>query len=216
MITSSPGFHLVTPSPTLHTTPEASEPPMWWPHWGWSPYSNTDTGFPSEAQTLLKLTPAAITRTITSNAPGSGTSISSSWKASLGSPSRSRRITQAAIVFGSSPGSTSSFETSDTSTATILLSVLRVVSRVPDWRAKTEPAEDAGSGAYLKSTRATEDEGWRRLAAVKRDRIYGTEHYRLETVGRRAHPTAAAAQERRSGTPVAARLRAHFGSGAPN
>src|SRR5919109_1579289 len=113
MTTSSPGFHLVTPSPTLHTTPEASEPPMWWPHWGWSPYSNTDTGFPSEAQTLLKLTPAAITRTITSNAPGSGTSISSSLKASFGSPSRSWRITHAAIVSGRVPGSTSSLEASE-------------------------------------------------------------------------------------------------------
>jgi hypothetical protein len=58
--------------------------------------------------TLLKFTPAAITRTITSNAAGSGTSISSSWKASVGSPSRSARMTQAAIVGGSSPGSTSS------------------------------------------------------------------------------------------------------------
>src|SRR3954470_11499891 len=118
--TSSPGFHLVTPSPTFHTTPEASEPPMWCPHWGWSPYPNTETGLPSAAQTLLKLTPAAITLTITSNAPGSGTSISSSWNASLGSPSRSARITQAAIAFGSSPGSTSRFETSDTSTATLI------------------------------------------------------------------------------------------------
>ena len=32
--TSSPGFHLVTPSPTFQTMPEASEPPMWWPHCG--------------------------------------------------------------------------------------------------------------------------------------------------------------------------------------
>src|SRR6185436_14945239 len=44
-----------------------------------------------------------------SNAPGVGTSISSSWKASVGSPSRSARMTQAAIVEGSSPGSTSSW-----------------------------------------------------------------------------------------------------------
>ena len=58
-----------------------------------------------------------MTRTITSNAPGSGTSISSSWKASVGSPSRSSRITQAAIVAGSVPGSTSSSETFVTSTA---------------------------------------------------------------------------------------------------
>jgi hypothetical protein len=63
-----------------------------------------------------------MTRTITSKAPGSGSSISSSWKASFGSPSRSCRITHAAIVSGSSPGSTSSLETSDTSTATVLLS----------------------------------------------------------------------------------------------
>jgi hypothetical protein len=66
---------------------------------------------------LLKLTPAAITRTITSKAPGSGTSISSIWKASTGSPSRSWRITQAAIVSGSWPGSTSRVDTSFMSTA---------------------------------------------------------------------------------------------------
>src|SRR5213078_3901242 len=46
-----------------------------------------------------------MTRTITSNAPGSGTSISSIWNASRGSPSRSWRITHAAIVSGSVPGS---------------------------------------------------------------------------------------------------------------
>src|SRR4051794_32984730 len=40
--TSSPGFQVVTPSPTFHTTPEASEPPMWCPYSGWSPYPNTD------------------------------------------------------------------------------------------------------------------------------------------------------------------------------
>src|SRR3954470_12643265 len=43
---------------------------------------------------------------MTSNAPGCGTSISSSWKASFGSPSRSSRMTQAAIFSGSVPGST--------------------------------------------------------------------------------------------------------------
>ena len=48
-----------------------------------------------------------MTRTTTSKAPGSGTSISSSWKASVGSPSRSWRMTQAAMVAGSSPGSVS-------------------------------------------------------------------------------------------------------------
>ena len=75
---------------------------------------------PSAAQTLLKFTPAAITRTTTSNAPGSGTSISSSWKASMGSPKRSSRMTQAAIVRGSSPGSVSRFATWLRSTATRL------------------------------------------------------------------------------------------------
>src|SRR3954452_22549399 len=115
MITSSPGFQRVTPSPTFQTIPEASEPPMWWSNSGWE--LNTDTGWPSAAQTLLKFTPAAITRTVTSKAPGSGVPISSIWKASLGSPSRSWRMTQAAIVGGSSPGSTSSLETSEVSTA---------------------------------------------------------------------------------------------------
>src|SRR3954452_25369835 len=52
-----------------------------------------------------------MTRTVTSKAPGSGTSISSSWKASSGSPWRSSRITHAAMVGGSSPGSTSSCAT---------------------------------------------------------------------------------------------------------
>ena len=45
---------------------------------------------------------------MTSKAPGSGTSISSSWKASRGSPSRSSRITQADMVSGRVPGSTES------------------------------------------------------------------------------------------------------------
>src|SRR4051794_1306090 len=43
---------------------------MWWPYSGWSPYGKTETGLPSAAQTVLKLTPAAITRAITSKAPG--------------------------------------------------------------------------------------------------------------------------------------------------
>src|SRR5215218_3912422 len=103
MTTSSPGCQRVTPAPTFQTTPEPSDPPMWWSSSGWE--SNTDTGTPRAAQTLLKFTPAAMTRTMTSKAPGSGTSISSSWKASTGSPSRSSRITQAAMVAGSSPGS---------------------------------------------------------------------------------------------------------------
>src|SRR5918999_4188733 len=58
-----------------------------------------------------------MTRTITSNAPGSGTSISSSLKASFGSPWVSSRITQAAMVSGSVPGSTSSSLTFVMSTA---------------------------------------------------------------------------------------------------
>src|SRR5213083_801491 len=118
MTTSSPGFQRVTPAPTFQTIPEASEPPMWWPYCGWSPYENTLTGLPSAAQTLLKFTPAAITRTMTSKAPGSGTSISSTWKACSGSPSRSGRMTHAAIVAGSSPGSVSTWETWLRSTAT--------------------------------------------------------------------------------------------------
>src|SRR3954452_3865024 len=113
MTTSSPGFQRVTPSPTFQTIPEASEPPMWWSSARWR---NTEIGLPSAAQTLLKFTPAAITRTITSNAPGCGTSICSSWKASIGSPSRSCRITQAAIVSGRVPGSTPTSVTSVRST----------------------------------------------------------------------------------------------------
>src|SRR5262245_3857718 len=61
-----------------------------------------------------------MTRTTTSKAPGAGTSISSTWKASFGSPSRSGRMTQAAIFSGSSPGWTSSFDTSAISTAMCL------------------------------------------------------------------------------------------------
>src|ERR671921_456191 len=98
MITSSPGFQRVTPSPTFQTIPEASEPPMWWSNSGWE--LNTDTGWPSAAQTLLKFTPAAITRTVTSNAPGSGVSISSSWKASSGSPASSLLTGQSMGVAG--------------------------------------------------------------------------------------------------------------------
>src|SRR4051794_13630158 len=66
-----------------------------------------------------------MTRTITSNAPGSGTSISSSWNASEGCPSRSCRITQAAIVSGSVPGSTSRLVTFFTSIAIAVQVLLR-------------------------------------------------------------------------------------------
>src|SRR3954447_12154105 len=117
MTTSSPAAQRVTPSPTFQTTPEASEPPMWWSS-AWE--RKTETGWPSAAHTLLKLTPAAMTRTTTSKAPGSGVGISSSWNASSGSPKRSSRMTQAAIVGGRSPGSASNRATWLTSTATYL------------------------------------------------------------------------------------------------
>jgi hypothetical protein len=54
--------------------------------------------------------------------------------------------------------------------------VLVVVSTVAIWRVRAEHGKDAASVAYLKSTRASENEGWRRFAAAKRDRTYGTEH----------------------------------------
>src|SRR4051794_25880672 len=138
MTTSSPGFQRVTPGPTRQTTPAASEPPMWWSHSGCE--RKTDTGLPSAAHTLLKLTPAAITRTITSKAPGSGSSISSIWNASLGSPSRSWRITHAAIVDGSSPGSTSSLETSEVSTAKKALPLGRKSGADPNVRFPSDGA----------------------------------------------------------------------------
>src|SRR4051794_9626400 len=108
---------------------------MWWSSW-WE--RNTDTGLPSAAHTLLKFTPAAITRTITSNAPGSGTSICSTWKASSGSPSRSWRMTHAAIVGGSSPGSASTCATWVRSTA--------ISDSAPCWRF-AHVAAPAGVGA---------------------------------------------------------------------
>src|SRR3954447_3114740 len=61
-----------------------------------------------------------MTRTTTSKAPGSGVGISSSRNASSGSPKRSSRITQAAMVGGRSPGSASNRATWLTSTATYL------------------------------------------------------------------------------------------------
>src|SRR3954468_1355753 len=81
-----------------------------------------------------------MTRTTTSNAPGSGTSISSTWKASSGSPSRSWRMTQGAIVAGSSPGSVSTCATCVRSTA-IGLSALPAVRIV----AATEGRRGAGT-----------------------------------------------------------------------
>src|SRR5215218_5727197 len=146
MITSSPGFQRVMPSPTFHTMPEASEPPMWWSS---SCARKTETGWPSAAQTLLKFTPAAITRTVTSKAPGSGTSISSSWNASSGSPWRSSRITQAAIVGGSSPGSTSSCATCFVSIATTSPDSGRRMVPAPARRAAGQlPDPLGGPGAF--------------------------------------------------------------------
>jgi hypothetical protein len=58
---------------------------------------------PRAAQTLLKLTPAAMTATSTSLGPSSGTSITSSWIASFGSPKRSGRTSIACIWRGTSP-----------------------------------------------------------------------------------------------------------------
>ena len=59
----SPGFQRLTLSPTFQTIPLASLPPMWWSNYGWE--SKTDTGLPSEAQTLFKFNPAALTMTNT-------------------------------------------------------------------------------------------------------------------------------------------------------
>src|SRR6266550_1859450 len=59
------------------------------PHRAW-PFV-TSIGTPRAAQTLLKLTPAAIVATRTSCEPSSGTSITSSRIESLGSPNRSGR-----------------------------------------------------------------------------------------------------------------------------
>src|SRR3954451_3865394 len=88
-----------------------------------------------------------MTRTTTSNALGSGTSISSIWKASTGSPSRSWRMTHAAIVSGSSPGSGPTLATCVTSTAT-----------VPAPRSRSGSSRDANGGG-LTSNRAPADVG---------------------------------------------------------
>src|SRR3954463_11562348 len=88
-----------------------------------------------------------MTRTTTSNAPGSGTSISSTWKASMGSPSRSWRMTHAAIVSGSSPGSVAPWGTCVTSTAT-----------VPAPRSRSGWSRDP-TGGGLTSNRAPADVG---------------------------------------------------------
>jgi hypothetical protein len=55
MITWSPTFGVETPSPTAHTTPDASLPPMWKsvgsPNRPWT--FVTSTGMPLAAHTLL-------------------------------------------------------------------------------------------------------------------------------------------------------------------
>src|SRR5215211_6524660 len=63
----------------------------------------TSTGTPRAAQTLLKLTPAAMTITSASSGPIEGTSITSSRIASSGSPYRSRRTSCACMRVGTSP-----------------------------------------------------------------------------------------------------------------
>src|SRR5712692_6205591 len=93
--------------------PDASLPPTW------KSYASparcraaiTSTGTPRAAQTLLKLTPAAITAISTSPRPGVGVVISSTRKAVRGSPKRVWRMTWASIVDGTSPkgGSAPSF-----------------------------------------------------------------------------------------------------------
>src|SRR4051794_3031145 len=82
---------------------------------------------------------------MTSKAAGSGTSISSSWKASTGSPWRSSRMTQAAIVAGSSPGSVSTVETGVRSTA---MSSGRTL-----WKSELAPPRPVRPGGRRNSTR---------------------------------------------------------------
>src|SRR5438128_4828343 len=102
MTTSSPSLQRFTWSPTFHTMPEASEPAMW----NGSPcILKTLTGLPRAAQTPLKFTPAAITRTSASLGPTGGKSTSSMRMALAGSPSRSGRIVQASIFSGRAPRS---------------------------------------------------------------------------------------------------------------
>ena len=98
--TSSPAFQRFTWSPTFQTIPEASEPAMCI---GSPCMRKTLTGLPRAAQTPLKFTPAPITSTSASLGPTAGTSTSSSFMAVSGSPSRSGRMHQASIFFGSSP-----------------------------------------------------------------------------------------------------------------
>src|SRR3954469_2366921 len=92
-----------------------------------------------------------MTRTTTSNAPGSGTSISSSWNASRGSPSRSRRITHADIVSGRVPGSTPISLTFATSTAmsgsVLRVESWRIVARAPGHSSKTRDPLSLTQGA---------------------------------------------------------------------
>ncbi len=84
--------------------------------------SGTPTpGSPSAAQTLLKFTPAAITRTTTSKAPGSRhLDLLELEGVDAARPRAPARITQAAIVSGSVPGSTPTSVTFVRSTCAIV------------------------------------------------------------------------------------------------
>jgi len=98
----------------------------------------TSTGTPRAAQTLLKFTPAAITRTRTSWGPISGTSITSSRIASAGSPYRSGRTSCACILGGTSPtGGISPISYRSLPT----LSLLDQPNERPEGRAGREPPE---------------------------------------------------------------------------
>src|ERR1700712_1380585 len=72
-----------------------------------------------------------MTRTMTSNAAGSGVSTSSSCMASFGSPSRSLRITHAAIVLGSWPRSVFRGAVRLMSSATEVLGYSETLSTTP-------------------------------------------------------------------------------------
>ena len=63
----------------------------------------TSIGLPQAAQTLLKFTPDAMTMTSASCGPSSGTSMTSSTIAVVGSPKRSGRTSCACICAGTSP-----------------------------------------------------------------------------------------------------------------
>ena len=115
--------------------------------------------------------------------------MSSIWKASFGSPSRSWRITQAVIVFGSSPGSTSSWLTFFTSAcAKTATSVDRVLNRAADAigvsRACVRPAAHRAAG--------TAPAGAGRAGATQRQRARSRRPRRPPRWRASARPTASA------------------------